>query len=239
MPGPTPSDEPLETLARHLEAIASPTRLRLLSKLRSPRELHEIVVSGSRSRRRESPHRPLSRQAVTDHLDRLLDLGLIMRARGPASPRGDTFVLNHERVFALIDELRALARLRPLVGDDLSVGATMVGGSARGTRLPKGPRLVVVYGRDEGQAYPLDGSPGARWRIGRGPACEVRLDYDPFLSSQNSLVERTPEGIDIVDRLPNRNGTWVNWSRLAPGGRQSLRGGDVLGVGRSLLVFQP
>jgi predicted component of type VI protein secretion system len=73
--------------------------------------------------------------------------------------------------------------------------------------------------------------------VGRAPACEVQLDYDPYLSGEHCSLERAGEGFAVRD-AGSRNGTWVNWVQLPRRGAQVLKPGDVLGVGRSLLVLQ-
>lgn len=42
----------------------------------------------------------------------------------------------------------------------------------------------------------------------------------------------------LLDLPGNRNGTLLNWKPLARGGVAELKAGDVVGVGRSLLVFR-
>lgn len=234
MPPEAPSR--FEALARNLEALASPTRLEILHALRAPRALHEIRVAPTLTREGENEARALSRQAVTRHLDQLLDLGLVQRIPAPPRARGDSYALNHERLFAVIDEMRQLAKLRALLPDAASPRETLAHDEAGPLRLPESPRLVVAYGRDDGVGFGLGDGP--RWRIGRGAGCEVPLDYDPYLSSENTMVERRAAGYTVAD-LGSRNGTWLNWARLPPHAPRELRPGDVLVVGRSTLVYQP
>jgi DNA-binding transcriptional ArsR family regulator len=231
-------DHAYDTLARNLESIASATRLELLHALRTPRTLRDIHVQPSLNRTGESPDRPMSRQGVTRHLDQLLDVGLVRRTSPEESGSRDAFVLNHERLFALIDELRNLAKLRPVFLDEQSLNATIDGTRNDEHRLPEGPRLLVAYGRDDGVAYALSGPVGTRWRIGRAPGSEVRLDYDPYVSAENTVIERTAEGFLVRDRVGNRNGSWINWRRLSPGASAKLSAGDIVTVGRTTLVFQ-
>lgn len=223
------------TLAGHLGALASETRLELLHALRTPQSLNEIRVLPSLTRGSENPERALSRQAVTRHMEQLLDLGLLHRMPA-AGGRGDLWVLNHERLFAIVDEIRSLAKLRPLAGMP-SAGETVEQAPPGAPRLPTGPRLLVAYGRDDGVAFALDRPVGGRWTIGRAPTCDIRLDYDPYNSGENSRLEHTAAGFSVED-LGSRNGTWVNWERLAPRRPRALRSGDLLTVGRSILVFQ-
>lgn len=227
-----------ETLARNLETLSSPTRLEILHALRAPRALHEIRVTPSLSREGESEDRPLSRQAVTRHLDVLVDAGLVRRTDAGPRARGDAFVLNHERLFAVVDEMRNLAKMRPLV-EDASLGETIARSDAAEPRLPSGPRVLLAFGRDDGVSFSLAGPSGPRWTVGRAPACEIRLDYDPFLSSEHAAIERSSAGAITIEDLDSRNGTWVNWSRLKPRSPRPLAPGDLISLGRSVLVYQP
>lgn len=228
---------PYLTLAQYLEALASETRLQLLHALRTPRALHEIRLSPSMERAGTSPDRPLTRQAVTRHLEQLEEQGLVHRVPAASRMTSDLFVLNHERLFAVVDELHGLSRLRPVSTSGALAGDTLDrGGGASGGRLPEPPRLVLVYGRDEGTGFGLHGPAGTSWRIGRAEECEVRLDYDPFLSSVHATVERRPQGFVLRDE-GSRNGTAVNWVQLPKKGEHALEKGDILQLGRSLLVF--
>lgn len=221
----------LDVLARHLEVLASPTRLELLHALRAPRIMQEIRVLPSLTRAGERPERPLTRQAVSHHLDQLVEAGLVQRL--PREGRGDAFVLDHMRLFALVDEIRGLARLRPAIA--AGSGGTMDGDARTLPPMPDPPRLVVAFGRDDGVAFSL--AEGGPWRVGRAPACEVCLDYDPYLSSEHARIVREGDGF-LVEDLGSRNGTLVNWRRLEKGETRALHMGDLLGVGRSVLVVQ-
>ncbi len=105
-------------------------------------------------------------------------------------------------------------------------------------RMPDPPRLVVAYGREDGEAFSLAGPEGASWTIGRAADCAIRLDYDPFVSAANTRISRQGAGFVLEDLGQSRNGTWVNWARLPKGGTHDLRSGDALIVGRTTLVFQ-
>ncbi|HEV8361225.1 MAG TPA: FHA domain-containing protein [Candidatus Thermoplasmatota archaeon] len=225
------------SLARHLETLASETRLELLHALRTPKAIQDLRVGPSMMREGEQADRSISRQAIARHLEQLQRAGLIHRTVAATPNRADAYVLNHERLFAMVDELRGLTRLRPTLSTDALASETMDGEGVHGQAL-QGPRLMVVFGRDEGAGFSLQGAAGKTWRIGRAAECEIRLDYDPFLSQTNTIVERAREGFVVRDER-SRNGTWVNWVRMPKGGSKPLSPGDVLTVGRSSLVFQP
>lgn len=233
--GPLVAPSPYAALATHLGALASETRLELLHALRTPSPLHKIRVGASLSREGERSDRSLSRQAVSRHLDQLLDAGLLNRLPATVPGTGDEFVLNHERLFALVDELRGLSRLRPVTGPP-EPGETM-DAQVGEVRLAPRPRLMVAYGRDDGATYSLASS-GTRWRIGRGAGCDIRLDYDPYLSTEHCALERRGDGFAVED-LGSRNGTFVNGVAVARGAWFPLTSGDLLTAGRSVLAFQP
>lgn len=225
--------ERLGLLARHLETLASPTRLALLHALRTPRSLADIRVRPTLTREGEREDRPLSRQAVTHHLEQLLDAGLVRRLSDDAR---DTFVLSHDRLFALVDEMRDLTRLRPYSAWSDS-SETLGREDARPATPPPRPCLAVAYGQAEGSAFPLAGAVGSTWRLGRRAQCEVRLDHDPYVSAEHAVVERREDGYFVADQ-GSRNGTLLDGVLLSPGAAVGLRPGSILTVGRSVLVFQ-
>jgi DNA-binding transcriptional ArsR family regulator len=209
-----------------LEALASGVRLSILRALRTPRTLTAIAVRGERA----DAGSVLARQSVRRHLDTLLDAGLVTRL----DQEGDEqYVVDHLRLFTLAEEVRDLARLRAVVEPDAQtqVVPRAAPSSARGTRL------VLVRGLDEGQTFRLDPEAGQVWRIGRRRGLEVCLDYDAAVSGLNAIVRATDAGDVLEDAAGSTNGTWHNFERLPPGKKARLRHGDVIGVGRSLLLY--
>lgn len=67
--------------------------------------------------------------------------------------------------------------------------------------------------------------------LGRTAAQPGRLK-DPLISARHARLLRTPLALQIED-LGSTNGTWVNGQRVVV---QSLRDGDTLRLGRTLLV---
>jgi pSer/pThr/pTyr-binding forkhead associated (FHA) protein len=99
----------------------------------------------------------------------------------------------------------------------------------------------VVRGLTEGRAYPLPLLPGAdevRWVVGRKRGLPIALDYDPFVSLENTLVVRRASGASVTDLPQSRNGTTLNFERLARDVETPVEHGDVIGVGRTLFVLQ-
>lgn len=216
-----------------LTAIASPTRLSILRAIRVPRALREIEVRGGEEG--EDRTRPLARQTVRRHLDVLLEAGMV-ETRDADRAYGDTteFTLNHQRFFALAEDVRALARMRPVVEPAQATVPLAPAAAPPG----EGPRLVVVHGLEEGATFPLMAADGKRaWIVGRRRDCDVPLDFDPSVSSQNAIVRAEGAGRVLEDVPGSRNGTTKNFRRLAAGELVPLAHGDLVGVGRSLLLY--
>lgn len=207
------------------EALASPVRLSILRSLRTPRTLGGISVKGERA----DSGAVLARQTVRRHLDALLDAGLVRRLDVAGE---EQYVIDHLRLFSLAEGVRDLARLRPAVEPDAATQA--VGAALAATE--QGPRLVLLRGLDEGATFLL-GNAVEVWRIGRRRGLEVSLDYDAAVSSLNALIRLAGRGHELEDAEGSRNGTFHNFTRLAPGAKVLLRHGDVIGVGRSLLLY--
>ncbi|MEA3144230.1 MAG: hypothetical protein QOG31_1554 [Thermoplasmata archaeon] len=218
-----------------LKALASPVRLALLQALTAPRTLAEIRVAPVR-RDRGSAGRPMSSVAVREHLDYLLDIGAVQAVPMTRDGQRRThYLVNHRQLFALTEELRQLARIRP--DADLLLDGTQPGPSLA-PRHP-GPTLTLVNGAREGQVFPLAALPaGPGWVIGRRPGAAILLDYDPYVSLENARVLRHAGGFAVTDLPGSRNGTTLNWALLPKGQASPLATGDVVGVGRSTLVFR-
>jgi DNA-binding transcriptional ArsR family regulator len=226
-------------LAEFLSALAYPLRLELLDKLRYPQALGDIRLAPRRELPGARPTRPASKQAIHAHLGKLMEADLV-RTDLLEMPEGKDqlrYVVNPPKLYALTEELRSLSVMyagRGSIGD-----AT---GTLQGRELPdavRGPRLVLVHGVYEGKAFPLDAKAAhdGRWVIGRKRGLAVTLDYDPFVSVENAVVQAKGDGFLLTDLASSKNGTSVNWIPLAKGGSRPLRSGDIVGVGRSRLCF--
>lgn len=213
-----------EYLGKALNALSNPLRLRLLGFLTTWRYLEEI---GSELK--------MSRQAARKHLDLLLELGVIerragMRETGPVTE----YILNPQALFLVHDEFEKLGSLRRR--GDHAPGRTLP--SAEGGRgpPPAGPAFHVVRGMETGRCIPLRHGERRAWAIGRDPACEVVVAHDPYASARHAEVRYGPDGFALAD-LGSTNGTQLNWAQLPREGQAALRHGDVVGVGKTLLVF--
>lgn len=226
-----PADAPL---VNALAALASPTRLALLRALRTPRILAEIRI---RSPERDTDA-PLARQSVSKHLAQLVDAGIVA-TRDVVADRGETveFFLKHQAVYALSEEVRDLARLRSTVDAPEATVQKDGRGAARAIRPPC---LVLVKGLEDGTTFDLTPDPPrvTEWVVGRRRGLAVRLDYDPYVSAENTSIRWTRAEGHVASAIPeSRNGTLVNYEALRPGERRPLRHGDLLSVGRSTLSY--
>lgn len=221
-------------LAGLLEALASSTRLEILHRLRDPTTMRDIRVAPQLSRGDERPERALTRQAVTHHLQQLRAQGLVQQVPG-AEGRADSYVLDHARLFALVDEVRSLTKLRPMLPGPEQDASETVERPPAPPQLPAAPRLMVAYGREDAQGFHL--GEGDAWRVGRAADCEVQLDYDPYASGHHALIRREGASFTLTD-TGSRNGTWVNWARIPSGKEVPLVSGALITIGRSVLVLQ-
>jgi hypothetical protein len=225
-----------QRVARMLKALASPVRLELLKVLTSPRTLAEIRLAPAR-RDQGRPGRPMNSVTVRQHLGYLLEIGAIqVVSLTRDGKRRNHFLVNHRQLFALTEELRQLARIRPET--DLLLDGTQPGPSLPPPRQP-GATLTLVNGVREGQVFALKGPTGGRgWVIGRQSDADILLDYDPYVSLENTRVFQAGARFKVMDLPGSRNGTTLNWSPLPKGHLHPLATGDVVGVGRSTLVFR-
>ena len=229
-----------KALADALAALGSPTRIAILRELTAPKSLNHIRVAAE-----DDPARPLSRQAVRAHLDRLVEIAAVLPLASDDGRVGAEYVVDHTRLYALAEDLRALASLRP--EDEVARGATSPAALSAGDRGPGGPRFVLVRGLREGTVFPLRRRDEARrgaatapaWVIGRRRGVDVALDYDPYVSAENAVVGREGAGFTLRDVPGSRNGTQLNFAPIPSDGTPvRLEHGDLVGVGRSVLSFR-
>jgi DNA-binding transcriptional ArsR family regulator len=213
-------------LARDLAPLSYEKRLELLHFLIRPHYLEEIAS-----------HLKMARQAAQKHIDQLLEVGVIKKQPG----RRDSgpvveYVVVPQRLFALGEEFAKLGVLKPLAADEALSRTQVVTRSPAVGHAQPGPALVAVHGMKAGTVFRLAPGTGP-WTVGRDADRTVCLDYDPFVSNRHAEVALRNAQFVLVDTF-STNGTFLNWERLPRGGEAALQPGDVVGVGKSLLVFR-
>ena len=96
------------------------------------------------------------------------------------------------------------------------------------------PFLVFRDGSGQEQVVSLEGDT-PRLTIGRGPATDVWLEWDPEASRVHAALERYGQEWTVVDDGLSRNGTFVNGERVH--GHHRLADGDVVRCGSTELLF--
>lgn len=238
-----PAGEPVDydTLEEFLRALAYSSRLELVSLLRQPRTLREIRLAPRQVRPGENPERTVSRQTLRAHLDKLMEVDLVIaRDAQDSDKRGKEYAVNPQRFYQVLEEFRKVGTLT--AGAPIGREATVDVGDAAGPAMEPGPKLMVVQGLLDGEVFPLrqrDLRDDRGWIIGRKSGIHVSLSYDPYVSLENTEILPDGEGgFELMDLRSSKNGTWLNWRRLDKGSRLRLTPGDVIGVGRSSLVFR-
>lgn len=213
-------------LARDLRPLSYEKRLELLHFLTRPHYLEEIAT-----------HLKMARQAAQKHIDQLLDIGVIKKQPGqrPSGPVVE-YVVVPQRLFSLSEEFGKLGVLKPLGGEEALSRTQVVTKAPKAQTTALGPALVCVHGMKVGTFFRLGGTPGP-WTIGRDADRSISIDYDPFVSNRHAEVHLRNGQYVLVDTF-STNGSFLNWERLSRGGEASLNPGDVVGVGKSLLVFR-
>jgi pSer/pThr/pTyr-binding forkhead associated (FHA) protein len=72
--------------------------------------------------------------------------------------------------------------------------------------------------------------------LGRAPGSDLEIGWDPRVSGVHAHLERRGPRWTIEDDGLSRNGTFINGDRLR--GQRTLRDGDVIGVGDTVLGFR-
>lgn len=226
----------LELVAQRLGPLGSAVRLRLLRFLTQPHYLEEIAS-----------HLKMNRFAAKRHVDVLLRIGLIRSVAGhrESGPVRD-YLVAPEAFFELYDAVRVVGELRP-ARDTFSgslpaaLNRTRVAPASAdpGRARSPFPYFVVVYGAEIGRVHALVPRPEGtlRWGIGRDSKAEVPLETDPFVSNRHARISRHGSDYVLTDTYSS-NGTWINWDRIPEGESATLEQGDVVGVGKTLLIFR-
>lgn len=225
--GSTDTASDYDQLAGALKVLGNAKRLRLLHFLTQPHYLEEIASELK-----------MARQTAQEHVEQLVDLGVIQRVRGRRDHGPVTdYVVVPQRLFALYEDVGKLGVLHPEVAGD-PLMRPMTTPMATGVPAPREqdlPRVTIVHGMRIGQTVPLGGQ--GPWLLGRDPAAPVCLDYDPFVSTRHAEVRRVAGGFELAD-LYSSNGTFVDWKRVSRGGAQKVENGSVLRLGKTLLLFR-
>jgi pSer/pThr/pTyr-binding forkhead associated (FHA) protein len=95
----------------------------------------------------------------------------------------------------------------------------------------------LLYRDGEGVQHIVALSEGQdRLTVGRDPASDIPLSWDPEISRAHAQLERMGASWAIIDDGLSRNGTFLNGERLH--GRRRLTHGDALRFGDTDLVFR-
>src|SRR6202012_2415947 len=93
-----------------------------------------------------------------------------------------------------------------------------------------------LFLRDDGGQQVVVVLDGDRLVLGRAPGSDLEIGWDPRVSGVHAHLERRGARWTIEDDGLSRNGTFINGDRLR--GQRTLRDGDVIGVGDTVLGFR-
>lgn len=239
----------MDEIAPVFQALGYPTRLQLLSELRDPKGIKDLDVTPGPSGGAGRPDRTLTRQGIRHHLNQLAESGLVTIERTSRDDHvSNVYKLSQAGLFRASQILHELAT----VGEIRS--APSLNGHARSPsteedRPPwvrpghshRGPRLVLVHGVSQGTTFPLNLEEvcgGRGWLIGSDPSVEIPLPHDPYAAGKHAEIFRDKDVFRILDMRSSDRPTYVDWDPLDIGGAAELKPGTIIGIGRSLLVFQ-
>ncbi len=230
----SPWEEVTQDLVGSLEAIAYPNRFKLLTMLQDPQAIGDIELTATVDH--GNPDRVITREGVRHHMKKLRDAGFV-KAR-TARGRGQTeheYVVDHTRLYELSEALRDLPLKNRSGSWDACENLTW------DPPAPGRANLTVVHGSRIGESFPLQGlrrEEDRGWIIGRSQDADICLDWDACVDDQAAEIHRSDDGFEVIDLRAAMRRVVVNGEPLDRGEHASLEPGDVISVGRSVLVFQ-
>ena len=250
MPGPAAPPESVDTtrLSLVVSALANKQRLDILRQLVQPKNVSEIKVFREEADPKGGAARmvPLTRQAILSHIEKLEEVNLVgTRVAQKEGAHTKEYFLREDHLFMVLEEIRALGNLAMTAPTEGLPDRTLVRKAE--PAKTEGPdalaHLVLIRGIREGRVFPLHSKDPSQWWVGRerkvgDEEVDVPLEYDLFISRKHAVVKYDDKRWTLRD-AESLNGTTVNWSKLLRGGEEvELKNGDVIGVGRSLLLFR-
>ncbi|MDX1611748.1 MAG: helix-turn-helix domain-containing protein [Candidatus Thermoplasmatota archaeon] len=230
--------------AEYFKALGYPNRLQLLALLQEPRTLDEIDLSPVQQAMGQDGSRQLTRQGILYHLNQLVDLGIVDVAKTSDGPRiKNRYDLNRANVYGVAELLKDLALGRVEAGAARPEPTPPVSHDKglHPAEMPH-PHMVLVHGLEVGRSFPLNPldlrGRERGWVIGTSQMADIPLRYDPYLEGQAAEVLHQEGSYEILDLRTSEVRTQVNWVPLERGATMRLEPGDVVGLGRSLLVFR-
>ncbi len=239
-----------ERLSAVLSALGNRQRLDILRQLTTPRNVSEIAAFREEKSKEDEAgdgrQVRLTRQAILGHIDKLQEVGLVDTrvAQGEGSHTKEYFT-REDHLFMILEEVRTLGNLAMEATTEAVPDRTLV----RRVEPPTQERedslaqLILIRGIREGRTFPLHAkSEPMQWWIGRervvgDEKVDVPLEYDLFISRKHAVLSFEDKEFKLRD-AESLNGTIVNWREEMRGGEEvALQHGDVIGVGRSLLLF--
>jgi DNA-binding transcriptional ArsR family regulator len=248
MPDPEASDKvDTEHLSEVLSTLGNRQRLDILRQLTTPRSVGDIEAHRQETEDGEVREVPLTRQAILSHIDKLEEVGLVDTrvAEGDGSHTKE-YLTRDDHLFMVLEEVRTLGNLAMDSAGGGVPDRTLVQESQPETPEHEDAlaQLILIRGIREGRTFPLHSKADpAQWYIGRerqvgDQQVDVPLEYDLFISRKHAVVTHDGDGFTLRD-AESLNGTTVNWNRELRGGEEvPVEHGDVIGVGRSLLLFR-
>lgn len=106
---------------------------------------------------------------------------------------------------------------------------------ARNEAQRRGAPFLLYRDGDAAQVIRGLGDAPDRLTIGRSESNDIALTWDAEVSRLHATLERVGDEWTFVDDGRSHNGSFIDGERIV--GRRRLRDGDVIAVGRTMLVF--
>ncbi|HWQ66963.1 MAG TPA: FHA domain-containing protein [Methanospirillum sp.] len=229
--------EYLVEMSDYLNALANPTRLKILTALENrPLELKELAnITGT------------SYENIRKHLDKLLLAGLVRKDAGMSSETMTgihpvwKYSLAAGGMETIITNLSMFSKVPlTMTHADLAEQITTVRATITDQFGQKSPCLFLTSGPDEGKVFPLQGEKIALGRTDPGdPSVQHLYTSVVMLSPEYRSVSRIsrPHGKIYhgerweIEDCGSTSGTFLNIEPISAGTRHELSDGDIIILG--------
>lgn len=220
------STSQIENLARMCAALGVAPRLQVLLAAATPQTAGRLT---------EAVQPELSRAAVSGHIEKLYEAGLLVREKNPDRVDSALYSIAPTQFFALFEGLRTIASIHNgTKRAEETQKKTLTDKPLTPFTRPREPHVMVISGFATGDCHCLA---EATTLIGREP-CDIHVYWDETVSRQHLKITREASDYWAWSITTRADRSYLNGVPMRREEPYPLRTGDLLQIGATLLMFR-